>query len=92
LKTKKSWSSFEEVCDYLTRLWQISFNEDENYWLSSTCYCSQNQKTYICKHVIVPAIRADYVEAPITPKTVPLHDMPKHGRPSRVSKAQQVDN
>jgi hypothetical protein len=92
LKTKKSWSSFEQFCDYQTRLWQISFTEDENNWLSSTCNCSQNQKNNICKHVIVQAIRADYVEVPNSAKTVPLYDMPKRGRPSRVSKALQIDN
>jgi hypothetical protein len=92
LKTKKSWSSFEEFCDYQTRLWQISFTEDVNNWLSSTCNCSQNQKNYICKHVIVQAIRANYVEVINSAKTVPLHDMPKRGRPSRVSKALQIDN
>jgi len=78
--------------NYQTRLWQISFTEDENNWLSSTCNCSQNQKNYICKHVIVQAIRADYVEVPNSAKKVPLHDMPKRGRPSRVSKALQIDN
>ena len=65
LKTKKSWSSFEEFCDYQTRLWQISFTE---------------------------AIRANQVEVPNSAKTVQLHDMPKRGRPSRVSKALQIDN
>ena len=92
MKTKKSWSSFEEFCHYQTRLLQISFIEDGNNWLSSTCNCSQNQKNYICKHVIVQAIRADYVEVPNSAKTVPLLDMPKRGRPSRVSKALQIDN
>jgi hypothetical protein len=92
MKTKKSWSSFEEFCHYQTRLLQISFIEDENNWLSSTRKLSQNQKNYICKHVIVQAIRADYVEVPNTAKTVRLHDMPKRGRPSRVSKALQGDN
>jgi hypothetical protein len=71
---------------------QISFIEDGNNWPSSTYNCSQNQKNYICKHVIVQAKRADYVEVPNTAKTVPLHDMPKCGRPSRVSKALQIDN
>jgi hypothetical protein len=28
LKTKKSWTSFDEFRDYQTRLWQISFIED----------------------------------------------------------------
>jgi hypothetical protein len=49
-------------------------------------------KNYVCKHVILQAIRADYVEVPNTAKTIPLHDMPKRGRPSRVSKALQIDN
>ena len=92
MKNNRTWSSFEEFCDYQTRFWQISFVEDEENWLASTCNCSQNQKNYICKHVILQAIRADYVEVPNTAKTIPLHDMPKRGRPSRVSKALQIDN
>ena len=60
--------------------------------MSSTCNCSQNQKQYICKHIVLQAIRADYVEVPNTAKTVPLHDMPKRGRPARVSKALEIDN
>jgi len=91
-KNNRTWTSFEEFCDYQTRLWGISFVEDEENWLSSTCNCSQNQTNYICKHVILQAIRADYVEVPNTAKTIPLHDMPKRGRPSRVSKAPQNDN
>ena len=91
-KTKKSWSSFDQFCDYQTRLWQSTFVEDEDKWLTSTCNCSQNQKQYICTHVILQAIRAGFVEVPNTAKTVPLHDMPKRGRPARVSKALQIDN
>jgi hypothetical protein len=33
-----------------------------------------------------------YVEVPTAAKTIPLHDMPKRGRPARVSKALQIDN
>jgi hypothetical protein len=40
-KNNRTWSSFEEFCDYQTRLWEISFVEN---WLSSTCNWSQNQK------------------------------------------------
>ncbi len=92
LKTKKSCTSFDEFRDYQTRLWQISFIEDKEKWCTSTCNCSQNQKNYICKHVILQAIRLKYVEVPTAAKIIPLHDMPKRGRPARVSKALQIDN
>ena len=53
-----------EYCDYQTRLWQISFVEDEETWLSITCNCSQFQQNCIYKHAILQAIRADYIEVP----------------------------
>jgi hypothetical protein len=71
---------------------EISFVGYEENWLSRTCNCSQNQKNYIFKHIILQAIRADYLEVPNTAKAIPLHDVPKRGKSSRVSKALQIDN
>ena len=88
LKNNRTWSSFEEFCDY-----QIDSGKYHLLKTKKTGFNrSQNQNNYICKHVKLQAIRADYVEVPNTAKTIPLHDMPKRGRPSRVSKALQIDN
>ena len=92
MKINKSWETFDDFCDYQTRLWQLSFVEDKETWLTSSCNCSQHQKNYVCKHIILQAIRLGYVEVPTTAKTLTLHDMPKRGRPSRVTKALQIDN
>ena len=58
---------------------------------SSRPSCSGFQKRYICKHILLQAIRFNYVQVPLTAQTVELEDMPKRGRPSTVSKALQVD-
>ena len=70
----------------------LSFIEDKDNWFASTCSCSLNQKNYICKHIALQAVRSKFVEIPLQAKTIPLHDMPKRGRPSIISKALEVDN
>ena len=92
LKANKSWSSFDCLCDYQTRMWQINFIEDKDTWFTITYNCNENQKNYICKHVILQVVRLKYVEIPTLSKTVPLHDMPKRGRPATISKPLQIDN
>ena len=91
-KTNKNWKDFEQYTDYQTRLWQLSFYEDKNEWQSkSTCTCSSFQKNYICKHILLQAIRFNYVDVPLTAQTVELEDKPKRGRPKTISKALQID-
>ena len=66
----------------VSRLYQISFNENPNEWQSkSNCNCSSFQKNYICKHILLQAIRFNYVVVPLTAQTVELEDKPKCGRP-----------
>ena len=45
----------------------------------------------MCKHILLQAIRANYVQVPLTAKTIELQDMPKRGRPAHISKALQID-
>jgi hypothetical protein len=52
----------------------------------SSCNCSGFQKRYICKHILLQAIRFNYVQVPLTAQTVELEDMPKRGRPSTAQK------
>ena len=91
-KTNKNWSDFEEYVDYQTRLWQISFKEDKNEWqTSSTCNCISFQKNYVCKHILLQAIRYNFIEVPLTAHTVELEDKAKRVRPKTISKALQID-
>ena len=91
-KSNKSWIDFEQYVDCQTRMWQISFHEVKEEWQSkSNCNCSSFQKNYICKHLLLQAIRLKFVEVPLTAKTVDLEDKPKRGRPKTVSKALKID-
>ena len=48
------------------------------------------QKNYICKHLVLQAIRLNFVTVPLTAQTNQLEDMPKRGRKPTISKALQV--
>ena len=92
LKTKKSWTSFDHYSAYITRFWEICFVEDINEWQKcSTCSCSGFQKNNICKHLVLQAIRYNYVIVPLTAQTIDLEDLPRRGRPPTISKALQID-
>ena len=90
LKSKMNLKSFEKYSDYMSRFWQINFFEDELLWRTKNyCNCGGFQKRYICRHILLQAIRFEYVQVPLTAQTV--EDMPKRGRPSTVSKALPID-
>ena len=42
--------------------------------------------------MLLQAIRSGFVKVPLTAQTVQLEDMPKRGRPAKVSKALQIDS
>ena len=90
-KNKKNWSTFEQYSDYVSRFWQISFLEKEDQWILSTCTCSKFKKDYICKHLLLQAIRFEYVTVPLTAQTVEFETALKRGRPAAISKALQID-
>ncbi len=52
---------------------------------------TEDQKNYICKHLVLQAIRSKYISIPLSAHTNEFQDAPKRGRPSIVSKALQVD-
>ena len=87
-KQKKNWNSFDCYNDSISRFWQISFKEDADEWNNgSTCNCGNYQKNYICKHLVLQAIRLNFVTVPLTAQTNQLEDMPKRGRKPTISKA-----
>jgi hypothetical protein len=89
-KDNLSWNNFDALKDYQSSLWQINFVENKTQWKESTCNCKNFQKDYICKHLIVLAIRYGYEIVPLTAQTVELGCKVARGRPARVTKALNV--
>jgi hypothetical protein len=91
-KKNKNWNSFDDYSDSITRFWQISFIENKDELLTkSSCICSRFQKNYICKHLVLQAVRANYIAIPLSARTNEFSDLPKRGRPPTCSKALQLD-
>ena len=49
-------------------------------------------KNYFCKHIKLQTVRSKFFEKPLQAKTITLHDMPKRGRPSIISKPLEFGN
>ena len=57
----------------------------------STCSCSGFHKNYVCKYLVLHAVRSNNVSIQLSAHTNVFQDAPKRGRPSIVSKALQED-
>lgn len=66
-------------------MWQVHL--DKENWKKSTCNCAQFQKNYICKHIVLLAIRFNLCNIPPQVKNIPLGHKPKRGRISKSKKA-----
>ena len=65
----------------------VNFIEDRERWTESSCSCDTFQTDYICKHVLMLAVRYGYIEVPTTAKNLPLGALPRRGRPAAVARA-----
>ncbi len=53
---------------------------------------TEDQENFkLCKHLVLQAVRSNYISTPLYAHTNEFQDAPKRGRPSIVLKALQVD-
>ena len=86
-KEQLNWPTFNQFVNSQLSLWQMQIVEDVDKWIESTCNCVDYHKNYICKHILLQAIRLAYVTVPNTAKQVEFGEKPSRGRPSQITKA-----
>ena len=84
---KQSWKDLATYEELMNQWRAVNFVEDRANWIQSTCTCETWHKEYICKHVLLLAVRFGYVEIPLTAVTLDLCGMAKVGRPKKVGLA-----
>jgi hypothetical protein len=69
--------------------WCKSEKEQNNHikkkqaWNFESIQSSNRQKRYTCKHILLQAIRFDYIQVPLAAQTVEFTDMSKRERLSQ---------
>ena len=91
-KTKSlKWRSFDSYVQFQTRMWVVTFNDND--WFSSICTCPPFAKTYTCKHILAIAIINKHFQVKPEAKSSEgdLAKKRPRGRPKKATKALVID-
>ena len=82
-KNEFSWKNFDDYVKTICKVRAVSFNASR--WMESKCHCCYFQKNYVCKHIILIAIRQKLCDVPYAAKSIPLGSKPARGRPKKAT-------
>lgn len=83
------WRTFGEFSTTANSFHFITFINNRDHWLSSTCSCRVFQKTYVCKHKVGIAVIKKYLIVPPGIKAIPIGGKVGAGRQPKAKKAWQ---